>query len=219
MDLISNIYRSDSDDSSDDEFEFELNFRPRSVLTDFDEETPKPPSRVFDSEYYKLPPIEKLCLDDKNVDQKKLEPMGSILNIIDFVVTIKPNEQIPSLDYDTVLFDENAEVMGTIFEIFGLVNEPMYAIRFNNAEEAQKWPVGTKVMYDPKNFELTHTTIIESLTSKQMKNCDDGGEDPAFSDDEAERQYVNKQRAKNRAPSQMPMTQVPPQKRERFFFR
>lgn len=81
-------------------------------------------------------------------------------------MTIKPKANVPSLDYDTVLFDENAEVMGTIFEIFGLIHEPMYAIRFNNAEEAQKWPVGTKVMYNPKNFELTHTTIIDSLMSK-----------------------------------------------------
>jgi rRNA processing protein Gar1 len=80
-------------------------------------------------------------------------------------VTIKPSANIPSLDYDTVLFDENAEVMGTIFEIFGRINEPMYAIRFNNAEEAQKWPVGTKVMYDPKNCELTHTNFVDSLMS------------------------------------------------------
>lgn len=42
---------------------------------------------------------------------------------------------------------------------------------------------------------------------RQNKVADDGGEDPEFSDDEAERQYVQKQKAKNRGPFQSSFSQ------------
>lgn len=126
-----------------------------------------------------MPPIENLSFNDKEIDKKSLKPFGSVISIIDFVgkqfrwsfiksylVTIKPHDNVPSLDYDTALFNENAEFLGSIFEIFGLIAEPMYAIRFNNAEEAQKCQIGMAIMYAPENFDLTHKTFIDSITSK-----------------------------------------------------
>jgi hypothetical protein len=32
-----------------------------------------------------LPPIEKLSLDDKEIDKQQLQQMGTILNLIDFI--------------------------------------------------------------------------------------------------------------------------------------
>lgn len=153
---------------------------------DFDDETlPRLQPRVFDPEYYDLPPIENITLEDKSIDMKNIQPMGTVLNVIDFVgksllissvslfdlrclssVTIKPNANVPSMDYDTVLFDENAEILGSIFEIFGQISEPMYAIRFNTAEEAQKCHTGMKVMFVPNDHELTHYNFVESLESR-----------------------------------------------------
>jgi len=213
MDLIRTYDAFSSGSSSDDsEFEFELNFRPRSSMSIFDEEVHRPSGRVFDSEYYNLPLIENLKLDDEKTSKLNLWPMGTVSTIIDFIVTIKPNEDVPSLDYDTVLFNENSEVLGSIFEIFGLISEPMYGIRFNSGEEAQKCQPGMKVMYDPENYELTHKSIVDAIASK-MKIADDGHESD-FSDDEAEQQHLQKKRAKTRTSSvHSTSTFVPPQKR------
>lgn len=67
-------------------FTFSKNSRlPTIFRDDFGDDVRKPPSRVFDSEYYNLPPIEKLSLDDKGTDKQQLQPMGTVLNIIEFV--------------------------------------------------------------------------------------------------------------------------------------
>lgn len=51
----------------------------RSVLDD--EVRVRLPPRVFDSEYYDLPPIENISLNDKPI----VKPLGFVANIIDFV--------------------------------------------------------------------------------------------------------------------------------------
>jgi len=58
---------------------------------------------------------------------------------------------MPHLDYDTVLFAEGRQAVGSIFEVFGPVCDTMYALRFNTAEEASsKMPVGSVVYYAPE---------------------------------------------------------------------
>lgn len=49
-----------------------------------DEPRVRLPTRVFDSEYYSLPPLENLSLNDMP-EKQTLRPMGTVWKVIDFI--------------------------------------------------------------------------------------------------------------------------------------
>jgi hypothetical protein len=122
--------------------------------------------KIFDSEYYSLPPIEKLNINVK--EDVKLEKFGVVDSHIEFIgkfiitdftannstinlVKIKPMQGVLHLGYETILFDAERNPMGEIFEIFGTVTDTYYALRFNSSEEAaDKMPIGKEVFYAPE---------------------------------------------------------------------
>ena len=71
------------------------------------------------------------------------------------LVNVKPESDVPPLDLDTVVFDKERNSVGRIFEIFGQVESPMYALRFNTPEDATKLPVGTELYYAPESEAMT----------------------------------------------------------------
>uniref|UniRef100_A0A183BVB4 H/ACA ribonucleoprotein complex subunit n=1 Tax=Globodera pallida TaxID=36090 RepID=A0A183BVB4_GLOPA len=51
---------------------------------------------------------------------------------------IRPDKDAPHLGYETILFDNDKKPVGEIFEIFGTVTDTLYALRFNDEEQAVK---------------------------------------------------------------------------------
>ncbi|KAI6214066.1 hypothetical protein M3Y94_00224800 [Aphelenchoides besseyi] len=194
----------DTDSSTDDsDFEFELNCRPKSAMSFYDDNQPRLYGRPFDLEYYELPPIERVQIGTETLKNSDLKELGVVCNLIDFIATVKPNLDVPPLDFETILFDENCNPIGPIFEVFGLVCEPMYALRFNSRSEAEVCRQGMKLFYAPNNHELTKTVYQNQLG--RGNNSD--GDASEFSDDETERSHKQKKRTKNRTfPSDSPQT-------------
>ncbi|CAD5228449.1 unnamed protein product [Bursaphelenchus xylophilus] len=202
---------NEQDSDSESEVFFEVTSRCRSVYDPDDLNYQRPQfTRTFDDEYYFLPALEQLVLEDKPT-VRDLRPFGVVSTVIDFVVTIKPLPHIPALDYDSVLFNDKCEVIGTIFEIFGLIEEPNYAIRFNTEEEAKRYAVDTEVFYAPNYLKYTKTFFPHDL-SKVMYTDDGDNTEPEFSDDDDERAHSQKKRAKYR---QAPQNALPGFKKPR----
>ncbi|CAD5220766.1 unnamed protein product [Bursaphelenchus okinawaensis] len=205
----SRLNNSESDSESD--VFFEVVSRCRSNYDPDDPNYQRPTfERTFDDEYYFLPQLEALNLEDKPTE-KDLRPFGVVHTVIDFVVTIKPLPQIPAMDYDSVLFTNSAEPIGEIFEIFGQITEPMYAVRFNTDSEAEKYPIGTEVFYAPNYLRYTKTFFPHDL-AKIMYHDDNDDSEFEFSDDDEERNHNQKQRAKGRS---KPNFGLPGQKKPR----
>ncbi|KAI6234539.1 H/ACA ribonucleoprotein complex non-core subunit NAF1 [Aphelenchoides fujianensis] len=202
LNAIANAY--DSDSSSDDsEFEFELNIRPKSAMSFYEDAPPRLSRRPFDSEYYELPPIESVKIDKDAIIPSDLKAFGVVCDVIEFVATVRSNAGIPPLDYDTVLFDCKGEVVAPIFEIFGPVDEPMYALRFSTPEEAAAHPAGLQLFYVPEN--PTYTRVVFPGELEKRPTSTGTLSESEFSDDEAERVHTQKKRSKNRNfPSENP---------------
>jgi len=198
-------YLSDSESDSDESIDTILNLSRlpsrTSCRSTFDDDTRSVTSRIdkyertFDAEYYSLPLLEKLSLNEI-VKFADLQEFGLVESTIDFIVTLQPHSTIPPLDYNSVIFDNTCGVIGQIFEIYGLITEPRYAIRFNTCEEAAAWLPGTKVYYAPKKHDLTFTVFADDLLKIRYN---DDAEQADYSDDEEERQQFQKQRAKDRS--------------------
>lgn len=62
------------------------------------------------------------------------------------------------------MFNEDRNTIGEIFEIFGSVQETMYAIRFNSEEEARKTlKIGQEIFYAPEESYLTKTILVNEM--------------------------------------------------------
>lgn len=83
-----------------------------------------------------LPPIEDLQL---SVPIEKLAKVGKVISIVDVLVVVEAEKQMPPLDLDTVLFDQTGQAIGQVFDVFGSITGPHYSIRFTNSDQiAQK---------------------------------------------------------------------------------
>ncbi|CAB3406240.1 unnamed protein product [Caenorhabditis bovis] len=159
------------------------------------------------NEYDNLPPIEKLTI---KCDSSLIE-FGYISKTVDCIVVIESTSNV-ILDFDSYLFDEKADVIGQIYDIFGQVKSPNYAVRFNTREEASLFPIGMKVYYAPNEEEFSKTPFkglnlaaanretLEKLNKKldqddaiqrvkEKKHIDGVDSDVEFSDDEAEKAF------------------------------
>lgn len=70
-----------------------------------------------------------------------------------------------ALDMDTVLFNEERDAIGRVFEVFGPVPRPLYSIRFNSDAEANQsgLRVGAPVFCAPTKVEWTKTVFTDAL--------------------------------------------------------
>lgn len=68
------------------------------------------------------------------------------------------------MDYYTILFDKDRNSIGEVFEIFGKVEETMYALRFNSAEELKsKLTLGQEIYFAPDEKLMTKTVLTNEL--------------------------------------------------------
>ncbi|CAG2181614.1 unnamed protein product, partial [Oppiella nova] len=112
---------------------------------------------------------------------------------------------MPALDLDSVLFLRDGQPLGQVFDVFGPVVEPRYAVRFDTAEEitVRQISVGTPVYFATQRQQpITSYVFAEQL--RQMKGSDASwkhnneppGDVVEYSDDEAEQMDRHRQRAK-----------------------
>ncbi|VDK78822.1 unnamed protein product [Onchocerca ochengi] len=157
-----------SSDSSDDEFDRILeNTRRQTSLQQEEEDddvevttSMKTNAKLIEHEYDTMPAIEELRIHvEEDILLKKL---GKIVNIVDRLVVIEADSNI-ALDFDTVIFDSERNAVGRVFDVFGPVIKPMYAILFNDIKEANEWKMGSAMYYAPLASQFTHTIFTEKL--------------------------------------------------------
>lgn len=131
--------------------------------------------------------------------------LGNIDRTIDNVALVKaatPGE-FQVLEYGSVLCNEKREVIGSVAETLGRVQEPMYSVAFTNAKEMEDLGLG----YGAKVFYVdSHSTFVFTQPLKNMKGTDasnihdeEVGEDELeFSDDEAEAEYKRQKKLAKR---------------------
>ncbi|NWV32713.1 NAF1 protein, partial [Grantiella picta] len=147
-----------------------------------------------------LPPVEdlKIILPD-NVE---LKLFGTVSSIIEQLVIIESLKGLPPVNEESIIFKEDRQAAGKIFEIFGPVLHPFYVIRFNNSEHIKSKGINVqdKMYFAPSVEDFTQYIFAEKL--KQEKGSDaswkNDQEPPPealdFSDDEKEREAKQKKK-------------------------
>lgn len=163
-----------------------------------------------------LPPIEDLKI---SVPESDCVAVGKVFQIVDKLVVIEALKNTPVLDLDSVLFFEDGQPLGQIFDVFGPVTEPYYCVRFNSDEHIkEKNIVKDQIVYCAPKTEYTSYVFVNQLL--KMKGSDaswrHNNEPPVsqldYSDDEEERKA---KKALRKPPVRVDVEDgnVPPRKR------
>lgn len=147
-----------------------------------------------------LPPVEDLTIILP--DDVELKLFGTVSSIIEQLVIIESLRGLPPLNEESIIFKEDRQAAGKIFEIFGPVLHPFYVLRFNSLEhiKAKGINVQDSMYFAPSVEDFTQYIFAEKL--KQEKGSDaswkNDQEPPPealdFSDDEKEREAKQKKK-------------------------
>ncbi|NXS56470.1 NAF1 protein, partial [Brachypteracias leptosomus] len=147
-----------------------------------------------------LPPVEDISIILP--DNIELRLFGTVSSIIEQLVIIESLRGLPPVNEESVIFKENRQAAGKIFEIFGPVLHPFYVLRFNSSEhiKAKGINVQDSMYFAPSVEDFTQYIFAEKL--KQDKGSDaswkNDQEPPTefldFSDDEKEREAKHKKK-------------------------
>ncbi len=148
-----------------------------------------------------LPPVEDLHI---SVPASECVEIGRVQSAVGDLVVVRAAPFTPAIDLDSVLFlDRGQRPLGKVFDVFGVVIEPCYCVRFNSAEEAEAAVVpGTPVFYAPAS---QHTSFVFVDQLRKLKGSDASWkrdlEPPEecldYSDDEEERRAKGRGRKPN----------------------
>ncbi|KAG0267489.1 hypothetical protein BG011_004523 [Mortierella polycephala] len=224
----SDLESSDDDDDgpqssdSDSDSDTEMGAVPRSALTieqreralieidAMDNDEDSSPSIILHTpnEIVELPEVKRPDITLK--PDAKLEPIGTVMSIVDSVVVVQAasSGEVRVFDAGTVTAiikthdadnDTNKEVLGEIFETFGPVARPLYSIRFNTASEIPAaCTVGSTVYSVPEHSSFVLTAPLKALKGSDASNKFDEEVDEVemeFSDDEKEMEHKRKIKA------------------------
>ncbi|KAI1314321.1 hypothetical protein EDD11_002305 [Mortierella claussenii] len=131
-----------------------------------------------------------------------LEPIGTVMSIVDNVVVVQAasSGEVRVLDAGTITAvmkpkdgEKETEVLGEIFETFGPVARPLYSIRFNTASEIPAvCTMGCTVYSAPEYSSFVMTEPLKALKGSDASNKFDEEVDEVemeFSDDEKEMEH------------------------------
>nr|XP_041571788.1 H/ACA ribonucleoprotein complex non-core subunit NAF1 isoform X2 [Taeniopygia guttata] len=118
----------------------------------------------------KLPPVEDLSIILP--DNVELKLFGTVSSIIEQLVIIESLRGLPPVNEESIIFKEDRQAVGKIFEIFGPVSHPFYVIRFNNSEHIKEKGVNVQdsMYFAPSVEDFTQYIFAEKL--KQEKGSD-----------------------------------------------
>jgi len=138
--------------------------------------------------------------------EMKIEELGKVETIIDNMVLIKAitSGEYQVLSEGSLLVLGDRSVIGVVADTLGRVEEPLYTVRFNSAEEVKELRVveGGKVFYVPDHSTYVFTKPLLVQKGTDASNIYD--EEPAeseqeFSDDEAEALYKRRKKEERKA--------------------
>ncbi|RMC13842.1 hypothetical protein DUI87_08925 [Hirundo rustica rustica] len=148
----------------------------------------------------KLPPVEDLSIILP--DNVELKIFGTVSSIIEQLVIIESLRGLPPVNEESIIFKEDRQAAGKIFEIFGPVSHPFYVMRFNSSEHIKEKGINVQdsMYFAPSVEDFTQYIFAEKL--KQEKGSDaswkNDQEPPPdvldFSDDEKEREAKQKKK-------------------------
>ncbi|XP_054845526.1 H/ACA ribonucleoprotein complex non-core subunit NAF1 [Eublepharis macularius] len=135
----------------------------------------------------------------------ELMPIGNVSSIIENLVIVESLKGLPPVNEDSVLFKEDRYSIGKVFEVFGPVSHPFYALQFKNPEhiETKGIKIHDAVYFAPSVESFTQYIFPEKI--KQDKGSDaswKNDEEPPpealdFSDDEKEKVAKQQKKSQN----------------------
>ncbi|KAK0946934.1 hypothetical protein LTR29_001516 [Friedmanniomyces endolithicus] len=122
--------------------------------------------------------------------------LGTVERAVESMILVKgatPGEY-QVLESGSVLCTAGRRVFGVVAETLGRVQEPMYSVAFNNAQEIEDAGLeeGVKVYYVDAHSTFVFTQPLKNMKWTDASNIHDeevGDEEMEFSDDEAEAEY------------------------------
>ncbi|NXT66684.1 NAF1 protein, partial [Chaetops frenatus] len=163
-----------------------------------------------------LPPFEDLPIILP--DNVELKLFGTVSSIIEQLVIIESLRGLPAVNEESIIFKEDRQAAGKIFEIFGSVSHPFYVIRFNSTEHIKEKGINVQdsMYFAPSVKDFTQYIFAEKL--KQEKGSDaswkNDQEPPPevldFSDDEQEREAKQKKRKSQSQGRKKVRSETPP---------
>ncbi|NXN93273.1 NAF1 protein, partial [Rhinopomastus cyanomelas] len=203
---VSSSSDSDSDTESDSSSTTSSSSSLPSALSDEDDHPNEKDNRSYcvktkdELPLDELPPVEDLSIILP--DDVELKLFGTVSSIIEQLVIIESLRGLPPVNEESIIFKEDRQAAGKIFEIFGPVLHPFYVLRFNSSEhiKAKGINVRDNMYFAPSVEDFTQYIFAEKL--KQEKGSDaswkNDQEPPPealdFSDDEKEREAKQKKK-------------------------
>lgn len=79
-------------------------------------------------------------------------------------VVVEALKGVPAYDLDTVLFLEEGQPLGKVFDVFGPVAEPYYCVRFNSREQITEKNIHlNQTVYSAPNTKHTNYVFLKQL--------------------------------------------------------
>ncbi|KAJ2351412.1 hypothetical protein IWW50_000337 [Coemansia erecta] len=199
---------SDSDldvDSGDDD---EMDGRQRNLLHSMeedDEDDVQPASAIVKSRNEVLEPEIPALTVTQLPDTVQLCALGAVHSVVDSSVIIQANisGEVHVLDSESLIVFEDRKVLGMVFDVFGPIARPMYAVRFNKREDidASLCAVGRPVFYALGWARMLSTEKLRVKGTDASNEYDEEVAEDAmeFSDDEAEVAFKRQKKKKDQA--------------------
>ncbi|EFR05071.1 hypothetical protein MGYG_08079 [Nannizzia gypsea CBS 118893] len=138
--------------------------------------------------------------------EMKVEMLGNVESIVDNVVLVRANisGEYRVLETGSVLCSVSLKVIGVVSETLGRVQQPLYTVRFPNAEAVKEAGLEkeTPVFYVVDHSTFVFTQPLRGLKGSDASNLHDeevGDDQIEFSDDEAEAEYKRQLKLKRQA--------------------
>jgi len=128
--------------------------------------------------------------------EMRIEELGEVEAIVENILLIKAKTsgEYRVLESGSVLCLADRTVIGVVSETLGRVQQPLYSVRFTNADEIAKSGLApkTKVFYSEQHSTYVFTQALKAYKGSDASNLHDeevGDEEIEFSDDEAEAEH------------------------------
>ncbi|KAF8421484.1 Gar1/Naf1 RNA binding region-domain-containing protein [Tirmania nivea] len=132
-----------------------------------------------------------------------LEELGEVQSVVERLALIKAKTsgEHQVLNEGSVVALQDRTVIGTIADLLGRVQSPLYTVRFATKEEISENGItpGMKIFYSPKHSTFVFTKALKAQKGSDASNLWDEEVDEheiEFSDDEAEAEYKRKLKEK-----------------------
>ncbi|KAI9506278.1 hypothetical protein GGI25_002276 [Coemansia spiralis] len=197
-----NAYLADSSDSnSDSELDSMTSgsdIEIENIESDMETEAPATRNEIVDPEITR-PAVAQVPIEE-------LQLLGTIHTRVDASVLIRSavSGEASVLDTGSLVCFGDGTTMGLVFDVFGPITRPWYAVRFASASEIdERCQKATEVFFAPVWATVVSTQGLRALRGTDASNEYDeeaGSDHMEFSDDEAERLFKKSKKTRAQKP-------------------